>query len=124
MSLRTRLALVFVAATLVPLGATLWLTSLLLNESLRPADQLAGLSRSLEKTGIAYYRLACDQLRAEALSGHSSPQLYVEASKAAMPAAVAEFWEGEEADSFARTGEGESQLLYICLLYTSPSPRD
>ena len=110
MKLRTRLALVFVAATLVPLGATLWLTSLLLNESLRPADQLEGLSRSLEKTGIAYYRLACDQLRAESVSGHTASQTYTEAS---MPPAVAEFWDSDEADRFARTGDRGSVLLYM-----------
>jgi len=108
--LRTRLALVFVAATLVPLGATLWLTSLLLNESLRPADQLEGLSRSLEKTGIAYYRLACDQLRAEALSGHTSAQTY---SGTSMPPAVADFWDSGEADQFMRTGDRGSELLYM-----------
>ena len=31
-SLRTRLALVFIAATLIPLGATVWLTTLLLDQ--------------------------------------------------------------------------------------------
>ena len=47
MSLRTRLALVFIAATLIPLGATVWLTTLLLNQSLRqsPVNQLSDLSR-------------------------------------------------------------------------------
>jgi nitrogen fixation/metabolism regulation signal transduction histidine kinase len=109
-SLRTRLALVFVAATLVPLGATLWLTSLLLNESLRPADQLAGVSRSLEKTGIAYYRQACDQLRADALAGRIAPKTYPAAS---LPPAVSEFQDSDETDRFARTGEGGSELLYM-----------
>ena len=48
MSLRTRLALVFIAATLVPLGATVWVTTVLLDYSLRlsPVDQLSRLSRS------------------------------------------------------------------------------
>ena len=110
MKLRTRLALVFVAATLVPLGATLWLTRLLLNESLRPADQLSGLSRSLEKTGIAYYRLACDQLRSEALSGKLAAKTYRDGS---MPASVAEFWDSDEPDRFARTGDRGSELLYM-----------
>jgi len=30
-----------------------------------------------------------------------------------MPPAVSEFWDGEDADSFARTGQGGSQLLYM-----------
>src|SRR6267154_1912643 len=74
-SLRTRLALVFVAATLIPLGATVWLTTLLLNQSLRlsPIDQISELSRSLEKTGKEYFQQACDQVRADALSGRLAP---------------------------------------------------
>jgi nitrogen fixation/metabolism regulation signal transduction histidine kinase len=110
-TLRTRLALVFVAATLIPLGATLWLTSLLLNESLRPADQLSDVSRSLEKAGHAYYRLACDQLRAEAISGRKAP-LKFQAS-GSMPPAVQEFLESEESERFARDGNGGSRLLYM-----------
>jgi nitrogen fixation/metabolism regulation signal transduction histidine kinase len=110
-SLRTRLALVFVAATLVPLGATLWLTSLLLNESLRPADQLSDLSRSLEKTGIAYYRLACDQLRGDALAGRTAAQKF--SGSGAMPPVVQEFWESDENERFARAGQGDSELLYL-----------
>ena len=71
MSLRTRLALVFIAATLIPLGATVWLTTLLLNSSLRlsPVNQLSDLSRSLEKTGKEYYQQARQQLKADALAG-------------------------------------------------------
>jgi len=63
MSLRTRLALVFIAATLVPLGATVWVTTVLLDYSLRlsPVDQLSRLSRSLEKTGKEYYQQAREQ---------------------------------------------------------------
>jgi two-component system nitrogen regulation sensor histidine kinase NtrY len=74
-SLRTRLALVFIAATLIPLGATVWLTTLLLKQSLRlsPVDQLSELSRSLEKTGKEYYQQACDQLKADALAGRLAP---------------------------------------------------
>jgi len=109
-TLRTRLALVFVAATLVPLGATLWLTSLLLNESLRPADQLGDLSRAVEKTGHAYYKLACDQLRAEAISGHPAQQTL---GAGALPPAEQEFWESDEAERFATAGNRGSELLYM-----------
>ena len=51
MSLRTRLALVFIAATLVPLGPTIWLTTNLFERSLAPVDQLASVSHALETTG-------------------------------------------------------------------------
>jgi two-component system, NtrC family, nitrogen regulation sensor histidine kinase NtrY len=109
-SLRTRLALVFAAATLVPLGATLWLTSVLLDQSLRPVDQVARLSRSLQKTGLEYYRLACEQLKADALAGRVAPRRYAEA---AMPPQVAEFAESDEAERWKLTGDGGSQLMYM-----------
>ena len=81
LSLRGRLSLVFVAATLIPLGATVWLTAQLLNQSLRlsPVNQLSDLSRSLEKTGKEYYQQAKDQLKADALAGRLSGRGVVEA---------------------------------------------
>ena len=97
MSLRTRLALVFVAATLVPLGATLWLTSFLLDQSLRlrPVDQISSLSRSLQKTGKEYYRQACEQLKADALAGRAKPKRVAKGDPI-----VEEFraWRGEHED--------------------------
>jgi two-component system, NtrC family, nitrogen regulation sensor histidine kinase NtrY len=108
-SLRTRLALVFIAATLVPLGATVWLTTLLLNQSLRlsPVKQLSDLSRSLEKTGKEYYQQACEQLKADALAGRVVP---------VAPGSVRnadELLPGEENEWFALTGDGGSKLLYL-----------
>ncbi|HKD10264.1 MAG TPA: ATP-binding protein [Bryobacteraceae bacterium] len=110
MSLRTRLALVFVAATLLPLGATLWLTSVLIDASLRPADQLSTLSHSLENTGREYYRLACERLKSDAIGGHLHARQY---APAALPPQIEEFWESGESERFARTGDGGSQLLYL-----------
>lgn len=106
MSLRTRLALVFIAATLIPLGATVWLTTLLLNQSLRlsPVDQLSDLSRSLERTGKEYYQQAKDQLKADALAGRIAP--------IAVPNAE-ELLSNDDNDGFTLTGEGGNQLLYL-----------
>lgn len=106
MSLRTRLALVFIAATLIPLGATVWLTSLLLNQSLRlsPVNQLSDLSRSLEQTGKEYYQQAKRQLKADALEGRIAP--------VAVPNA-AELLSSEDNEGFALAGEGHNQLLYL-----------
>jgi nitrogen fixation/metabolism regulation signal transduction histidine kinase len=110
MSLRTRLALVFIAATLVPLGATIWLTTVLLDASLRPADQLSRLSHSLEVTGREYYRLACDRLKADAMSGHVSPKTYAAAS---LPDDEQEFWDSGDAERFERDGDRDSVLTYM-----------
>ncbi|MGD1071779.1 MAG: HAMP domain-containing sensor histidine kinase [Bryobacteraceae bacterium] len=110
MSLRTRLALVFAAATLVPLGATLWLTFILLDQSLRPVDQLSKLSRSLETTGREYYRQACDQLKADAALGRATPRKY---AGPGMPPLVQEFAEGNEAAWCKWTGAGGAELMYL-----------
>ncbi len=106
MSLRTRLALVFIAATLIPLGATVWLTTLLLNQSLRvsPVNQLSDLSRSLETTGKEYYQLAKVQLKTDALAGRLAP--------VAVPNAN-ELLSSEDNEGFALTGDGGSELLYL-----------
>ncbi len=107
MSLRTRLALVFIAATLVPLGATVWVTTILLDYSLRqsPVDQLSRLSRSLEKTGRQYYQQACEQLKADALAGRIAP--------VPLPDAVNDFAAGADSERFSLTGDGGNQLLYL-----------
>jgi len=109
-SLRARLVLVFVVATLLPLGATLWLTEVLLDASLRPADQLTSLSHALENTGREYYRLARERLKADALSGQIAPQKFPPPS---LPPVAQEFWESGEPERFQRAGDGDSQLLYL-----------
>jgi nitrogen fixation/metabolism regulation signal transduction histidine kinase len=111
MSLRTRLALVFIAATLVPLGATVWVTTVLLDYSLRlsPVDQLSRLSRSLEKTGKEYYQQAREQLKADAQAGRIAPAQLA----SPLPDAVNDFAAGTDAERFVLTGDGQSQLLYL-----------
>jgi nitrogen fixation/metabolism regulation signal transduction histidine kinase len=105
-SLRTRLALVFIAATLIPLGATVWLTTLLLNQSLRlsPVDQLSDLSRSLEKTGKEYYQQAKDQLKADALAGRLAPVNVPDADS---------LLSNEDSEGFALAGDGGNRLLFL-----------
>lgn len=105
MSLRTRLALVFIAATLIPLSATVWLTTLLLNQSLRlsPAEQLTQLSAALEKTGREYYQQACDRLKADAAAGRVAP--------VSVPGA-ADLISSDDADGCSLQ-DGGSKLLYL-----------
>ena len=72
--LRNRLIGIFLAATLVPLAATLWITTSLLDRSLSYAStgELDRLSRSLQKTGKELYQRACDALKNDALAGRCS----------------------------------------------------
>jgi two-component system nitrogen regulation sensor histidine kinase NtrY len=116
-SLRTRLALVFIAATLLPLGATLWLTSVLLDQSLRlrPVNQLSGLSHSLENTGREYYRQAREQLKSDAVAGRIEPRKYAASDtfSGSISDAIKDFRESDESERFALTGDGGSQLIYL-----------
>jgi signal transduction histidine kinase len=113
-TLRTRLALVFIAATLVPLGPTIWLTTNLFDSSLAPVDQLASVSRSLESTGRQYFKLASERLKADAQAGRVTPQVYSGGNSpdAGFLGAVREFRESNEYERFTITGDGGSLLRY------------
>jgi nitrogen fixation/metabolism regulation signal transduction histidine kinase len=69
--LRTRLIAVFLLATLLPLGLTLWTSLSLLERSLQlaPLNQMDALSQSLEKTGRELYQQARESLRRDAAEG-------------------------------------------------------
>jgi nitrogen fixation/metabolism regulation signal transduction histidine kinase len=69
--LRTRLIAVFLVATLLPLGLTLWTSLRLLEHSLElaPLHELDAMSQSLEKTGRELYQQARESLRRDAADG-------------------------------------------------------
>src|SRR5579872_876517 len=69
--LRTRLIAVFLLATLLPLGLTLWTSLSLLERSLQlaPLAQMDALSQSLEKTGRELYQQARESLRRDVAEG-------------------------------------------------------
>jgi two-component system, NtrC family, nitrogen regulation sensor histidine kinase NtrY len=69
--LRTRLIAVFLLATLLPLGLTLWTSLSLLQHSLElaPLNELDAVSKSLQQTGHEYYLQACESLRRDAAAG-------------------------------------------------------
>ena len=69
--LRTRLIAVFLLATLLPLGLTLWTSLSLLERSLQlaPLTEVDALSRSLEKTGRELYQQARETLRRDVAEG-------------------------------------------------------
>ena len=65
--LRNRLVLIFLAATLIPLGVTLWITTSLLDRSLSYAS-----TRELDELSVAFNRILADDIahynRANAVS--------------------------------------------------------
>ena len=93
--LRSKLIAVFLLATLAPLGATLWVTKSLFEQSLRLAGQsqaqLDEVSRSLETTGREFYQRACASLKSDAEAGRIAPVKIAAASPA-----VQEFLESGE----------------------------
>ena len=96
--LRNRLIGAFLAATVIPLIATLWLTTSLLERSLSFAttEELDKLSKSLEHTAREYYQQTKENLKQDALAGRLPPQTYAQAELAQWPATAREFWESAE----------------------------
>jgi len=112
--LRNRLILVFVVATLVPLGLTLWWTTRLFQYSLTlaPTAELEKLSRSLEQTGREFYQRAGEDLKADALAGRIRPVRYAGLQSTAWPERVQEFFESGEAERFMAAGAEGERLEY------------
>jgi HAMP domain-containing protein len=111
-TLRTRLIVAFVAATLVPVGATVWVASSLLDRSLGygATEELDRLSRTLEDTTRQFYQLQRDALRRDAADGRVDATRFAMADAAAWPDPVRTFWESGEAERFAVTGPGGDRL--------------
>jgi two-component system, NtrC family, nitrogen regulation sensor histidine kinase NtrY len=114
-TLRTRLILVFVAATLAPLCLIGWVSVRLLNYSLAlaPTAELDQVSRSLEKTGHELYRRASESLKQDAIAGRVRPQEFPAADRAAWPPTVQEFFSSGEAENFILTGQQGDHVEYL-----------
>ena len=113
--LRNRLILVFLAATLAPLLATVWITSAgsqyLLDFS--TTAQLQTISKSLEQTGREFYQRACEELKRRASSGALVPMKFEAAQPAAWPEAVKNFAASGEAERFVSGGQQGDRLDYL-----------
>src|SRR6188472_1505840 len=92
--LRTRLIAAFLAATILPFAATVWITTSLLDRSLGYATtgELDRLSRTLEATVRQLYQREREALRQDALSGRATPITYTIADASTWPEAVRVFW--------------------------------
>jgi len=112
--LRNKLILIFLAATVVPWGATLWITTSFLDRSLRyrATRELDEVSRSLQVTGHEFYLQACENLKTEAAAGHVVPERYSEKDLAAWPEPVRSFWSSGEQQGCARAGANGDRLDY------------
>jgi two-component system nitrogen regulation sensor histidine kinase NtrY len=113
--LRNRLIAAFLASTLLPLAATVWITTSLLDRSLRYATtgELDRLSRTLEATVREFYQREREALKGEALAGRASPTVYAFADEARWPEPVRAFWDSGEPERFGVSGPGGDRVDYM-----------
>ena len=113
--LRNRLIAAFLAATVLPLGATIWVATSLLDRSLGYATtgELDRLSHTLETTVRQFYQSERDALKREAGAGTVAPSTYAASAPAGWPEPVRAFWESGEAERFVLTGAGGDHVEYL-----------
>lgn len=114
-SLRSQLTIAFVVATLVPLGATIWIATSLLDRSLDYAttEELDRLSRTLEATARQFYQRERDALRQDALAGRAPSSTYAARDVHSWPDAARVFWESGEAERFVLSGSAGDRLDFL-----------
>ncbi|HTW63818.1 MAG TPA: HAMP domain-containing sensor histidine kinase [Bryobacteraceae bacterium] len=112
-TLRSRLILVFVAATLAPLCLIGWVSVHLLRYSLtlNSTGELDQVSQSLKKTGQELYRRASESLQRDALSGRIRPREFPAATRRQWPPAIQEFFSSGEAETFLHPGDKIDYLV-------------
>jgi nitrogen fixation/metabolism regulation signal transduction histidine kinase len=110
-----RLILAFLAATLVPLGVTSWIATVLLDRSLSYAStaELDELSLSLEQTGREFYQRARESLQQEAAAGRLEPVKHASKDRGHWPPDVAAFYSSGEARRFTLSGVDGDRLNYL-----------
>jgi nitrogen fixation/metabolism regulation signal transduction histidine kinase len=128
--LRNKLVLIFLAATVVPWGATLWITSSFLDRSLRyrATHELDDVSRSLQITGHELYKQDCEDLKAAAQAGSVRAQRYSEKDLVSWPEPLRRFWSSHDADDCSLAGADGERVDYTvrrpgeALVYSRPLP--
>ena len=104
--LRTRLIAIYLVATLLPLVATIWIATALIDRSLGYADteELDRLSRTLEGTARQFYQREREALRQEVAAGRVTPSRFATAEMGQWPEAVRAFWDSGEPERFNLSG--------------------
>lgn len=110
--LRNRLVIVFLTATLLPLAATVWITTSLLDRSLEYSStaELDTLAKSLQTTGREYYVHMREELKKQAASGALQPQKYADGTGSE---AVRAFAQSGDSDRFVTAGSEGNRLDYL-----------
>jgi len=114
--LRNKLVLIFLAATLAPLAATVWITTRLLeyNLNLSAIGDLEALSHSLERTGREFYQRKRDDLKQAAQTGQLAPQKFRTGAPAnGLPEEIRAFAQSGEPERFVSAGQEGDRLEYL-----------
>ena len=113
--LQNKLILIFLAATIGPLAATVWITTRLLEYSLNfsTANDLETLSRSLERTGREFYQHKREDLRQDVQSGKLQPQKFAATGNSGWPEEVRTFADSGEPARFVTAGQEGDRLDYL-----------
>ena len=113
--LRNRLIAAFLASTLLPLAATVLITTTLLDRSLRYATtgELDRLSRTLEATGKQFYQRERTSLKEDAIGGRVEPRVYAATARSSWPADVQAFWDSGDGERFGVSGPGGDRVDYL-----------
>ena len=119
--LRTRLILVFLLATILPLGLTLWTSLALLERSLKlaPLAELDHVSQSLQKTGRELFIASEELLKRDAAEGRLTPRHLT-------PAEAPNFWDSGKTEWTELSGTDGDRLDYYVrgnnevLVYSRP----
>jgi nitrogen fixation/metabolism regulation signal transduction histidine kinase len=112
-SLRTKLIVVFLTATLAPMAVLVWVTTHLFEASLSRATtkELDEISLSLRATGKEMYQTAREVLKADAQAGRAAALKWREEDQSSWPPAVADFAASGEEEWFVASGR-EGELLH------------
>jgi len=113
--LRNRLIVAFLAATIIPLAVTLWITTSLLDLSLAytTTNELDALSKSLEQTARVFYREARESLKTDAAAGRVPPVKYAAGTANEWPEPVKVFWDSGETERFEQAGNAGDRIDYF-----------
>jgi nitrogen fixation/metabolism regulation signal transduction histidine kinase len=113
--LRHRLVAAFLAATILPFAAAVWIGTSLLDRSLGYAttSELDRLSRTLEATVRQFYQREREALKQDAVAGRTRPTMHAAADIAGWPEPVRVFWQSGEAERFGLSGPGGDHLDYL-----------
>jgi nitrogen fixation/metabolism regulation signal transduction histidine kinase len=113
--LRNRLIAAFLAATVIPLVATVFIMTSLLERSLSYAttEELDRLSESLHNTALDFYQQARESLKDDARSGDAPHKTLLDSKRAEWPSSATEFYDSGESERFDLAGNGGEELEYF-----------